>query len=75
MTKNKDFTFEIVEKLGVLSVHDENGWAVEVNRVAWNGNEPKYDIRAWSPDHTKMGKGVTMTLSEFEKLKELMKDR
>ena len=75
MTKNKDFTVEIVEKLGVLSVRDENGWAVEVNRVAWNGNEPKYDIRAWSPDHTKMGKGVTMTPSEFEKLKELMKDR
>lgn len=75
MTKNKDFTFEIVEKLGVLSVRDENGWAVEVNRVAWNGNEPKYDIRAWSPDHTKMGKGVTMTPSELEKLKELMKDR
>lgn len=56
-------------------MRDKNGWAVEVNRVAWNGNEPKYGIRAWSPDHTKMGKGVTMTPSEFEKLKELMKDR
>lgn len=75
MAKNKDFTFEIVEKLGVLSVPDENGWAVEVNRVAWNGNKPKYDIRAWSPDHTKMRKGVTMTLSEFEALKKVLKDR
>lgn len=32
-----------------------------MNRISWNGNEPKYDIRSWSPDDTKMGKGVTLT--------------
>ena len=26
----------------------------------------KYDIRTWSPDHTKMGKGITLTNEEFQ---------
>lgn len=62
-----DFTFEIVEKLLVLSENDK-GWTKELNRVSFNGAEPKYDIRAWSPDHTKMGKGITLSNEEFQVL-------
>ncbi|MET3558886.1 hypothetical protein ABID29_002014 [Streptococcus rupicaprae] len=64
-----EFTFEIVEKLLVLSENDK-GWTKELNRVSFNGAEPKYDIRAWSPDHTKMGKGVTLSNEEFQVLLE-----
>ena len=58
-------TFEIVEELLVLSENDK-GWTKELNRVSFNGAEPKFDIRTWSPDHTKMGKGITLTNDEFK---------
>lgn len=60
-----EFTFEIVEELLVLSENDK-GWTKELNRVSFNGAEPKFDIRTWSPDHTKMGKGITLTNEEFK---------
>lgn len=60
-----EFTFSIEEKLLVLSTNDK-GWTKELNRVSFNGAEPKFDIRTWSPDHTKMGKGITLTNEEFQ---------
>ena len=39
---------------------------LNLNRVSFNGAEPKFDIRSWSPDHSKMGKGVTLTNDEFK---------
>ncbi|WP_019802958.1 YdbC family protein [Streptococcus mutans] len=62
-----EFTFEIEEKLLVLSKNDK-GWTKELNRVSFNGAPAKYDIRSWSPDHTKMGKGITLTNEEFDVL-------
>ncbi|HCF82563.1 MAG TPA: hypothetical protein DER68_00890, partial [Ruminococcaceae bacterium] len=32
-------------------------------------------IRDWSPDHTRMSKGISLTEEEMEKLVELFKDR
>jgi hypothetical protein len=66
-----DITFEIKETIGVVS-EGSKGWTKELNLVSWNGREPKYDIREWSPDHTKMGKGLTFTKDELVKLKELL---
>ena len=63
--------FEIKKELGVLS-ESARGWRKELNLVSWNDAAPKYDIREWSPDHEKMGKGVTLTEEEYEKLKEIM---
>ena len=67
-----EFTFEIVEKLLVLSENDK-GWTKELNRVSFNGAEPKFDIRTWSPDHSKIGKGITLTNEEFQVLVEEFK--
>lgn len=67
-----DFTFEIVEHIGVLS-ETPKGWTKEVNRISWNNAKPKYDIREWDPNHEKMSKGVTFTEEEFEKLRALLK--
>ena len=66
-----DFEFEVVETLGVLS-QQNNGWKKELNLVSWNNRELVYDIRTWNPDHTKMGKGVTLTAAELEALKETL---
>lgn len=60
-----DFSFEITERLLVLSKTDK-GWTKELNRVSFNGAEPKFDIRMWNEDHTKMGKGITLTNEEFK---------
>ena len=66
-----DIKFEIKETLGVLS-ESAKGWKKELNLVSWNDKEAKYDIREWSPDHTKMGKGITLTKEELDKLREVL---
>lgn len=66
-----DLKFEIVKKIAVLS-GSQKGWTKELNLISWNGREPKYDIRDWSPDHEKMGKGVTLSHEELQKLKEVL---
>ena len=38
-----EFTYEIVETLGVLS-ETAKGWTKELNLVSWNGAAAKYDI-------------------------------
>ena len=68
---DNDFSFEITEHIAVLS-ESNTGWLKEFNRVSWNGKEPVYDIRAWSPDHQKMAKGITLNESETRKLKECL---
>ena len=68
-----DIKYEIIEKLGILS-ESTKGWTKELNLISWNGGTPKYDIRDWSPDHEKMGKGITLTDEEAKKLKELLLD-
>lgn len=65
-----DIKFEIIKNIAVLSVGSK-GWKKELNLISWNNNEPKYDIREWSPDHTKMGKGITLTKEELLMLKEV----
>jgi len=69
----KEFTKEIKKHYGILSKTDK-GWTTEVNLVSWNGNQPKVDIRSWSPDHEKAGKGVTLTDGEVQKLKLLLEE-
>ena len=66
-----ELKFEIVENIGVLS-ENAKGWTKELNLVSWNEREPKYDIREWSPDHTKMGKGCIITADELAELKNLI---
>jgi hypothetical protein len=66
-----DISFDIVKNYGVIS-QEKGGWMKELNLVSWNGRTPKLDIRDWSPDHEKMGKGITLTKDEAEKLVELL---
>ena len=67
----KDFSFEIIEECGVIS-EGSKGWQTELNIVKWGDNEPKFDIRPWSPDHTKMGKGISLTADEIYVLRNLL---
>ena len=66
-----EIKFEIKETVGVLS-ETAKGWTKELNLVSWNDKEPKYDLREWDSTHEKMGKGMTLTVDELKKLKELL---
>lgn len=66
-----ELKFEITETLGVLS-ENAKGWTKELNLVSWNEREPKYDLREWNPDHTRMGKGITLTDEEVETLRAIL---
>ena len=52
-----EFSFEIEEKLLVLSENDK-GWTKELNRVSFNGAPAKYDIRTWSPTLPRWARGL-----------------
>ena len=40
--------------------------------VSWNERKPKFDIREWSPEYEKMGKGLTFTVEELQELKKIL---
>ena len=69
MRKNvtDDVFFEIAEHLGVLR-ESPSGWAKELNRIAWNGGQIKFDIREWNPEHDRMARGITLTDEEMQNL-------
>ncbi len=66
-----DIKFEIIKTIGVLS-SNEKGWSKELNLVSWNERPAKFDLREWSPDHTVMSKGITLSAEELKALKELL---
>jgi len=66
-----DFKFEILKSYGVLS-KSESGWQKELTIVSWNDREPKYDIRNWSPQKERMGRGITLTKEELLSLKNIL---
>jgi hypothetical protein len=66
-----EIKFEITKKIGVLST-STSGWSKQLNLISWNDRDAKYDLREWSPDGGKMGKGVTLSKEELLALKELL---
>ena len=70
MKTETEIKYEIVNEIGVIS--DNGKWRLELNRISWNGKEPKYDLRKWTSDHEKMGKGVTLTDDELITLADLL---
>lgn len=55
----REIQYEIVKEIAVLSTGD-SGYTKEINLISWNGKEPKYDIRSFSPNREKCGKGITL---------------
>jgi len=68
-----EIKYEITKNIGALA-QTNKGWIKELNLVSWNARDPKYDIRDWSPEHDKMGKGVTLTHDELVELKKMLND-
>ena len=68
-----DIKYEITEHLGVLST-SSRGWSKELNLVSWNDRPAKYDLREWAPDHSRMGKGITLSDEEAKMLREALNE-
>lgn len=66
--------YTIEKKIGAIGEPTNSGWVKELNKVSWNGREAKLDIREWSPEHDKMGKGTTLTESEARRLLALLQE-
>lgn len=59
--------WEVIEEIVVLH-RSQGGWAKELNFISWNGEDPKFDVRWWNADKTRIGKGFTFTKEELEVL-------
>ncbi|MGN0974685.1 MAG: YdbC family protein [Gemmiger sp.] len=66
-----EIKYEITQRIAVLSTNAK-GWERQLNMISWNDHEPKYDIRDWSPDGSRMGKGISMSRDEVAVLKEIL---
>ena len=66
-----EFKYEIVEEIAVIS-ESSRGWSKELTLISWNERSPKYDLREWSPEHEKMGKGITLSAEELKILRDAL---
>ena len=66
-----EFKYKVIETYGSLS-ESSKGWRQDIKLISWNQKEAKYDIREWSPDGEKMGKGVTLSKEEIINLRDLL---
>lgn len=58
----KEIQYEIVKEIAVLSKGD-SGYTKEINLISWNGREPKYDIRSFSPNRENVVLQIRCTIS------------
>ena len=69
-----EIKYEIVQNASQSSSQRPRGWERQLNLISWNDGEPKYDIRDWSPDGTRMGKGISLSHDELAILKGILED-
>lgn len=63
-----DFSFEVIKDFGAFG---EGKWQKHLTLLSFNGKPPKYDIRPWNDDMSKMGKGVSLDLEDLMDLQEM----
>ena len=63
---------EVVKKIALIS-GAETGFRKELNFVSWNGKEPKYDLRTWSPEGIAL-RGLTLTENEAKELQKVLNE-
>ena len=65
-------TLKVIKKIALIS-GSETGFRKELNIVSWNGKEPKYDLRSWSPEGIAL-KGLTLTEDEAKELQKVLNE-
>lgn len=70
---SKTFSYKITEHIATLSDSGTN--RVELNRISFNGQPPKLDIRRWlysGDERTKMLKGIALDTNEAAALRDAL---
>lgn len=73
-----DFHYDVVQNFDTITTNEAtNGtkYTKEVNLVSYNDANPVYDIRNWTHmanGDERMGKGITFSLEELKKLKDIL---
>ena len=69
---DKPFKYEITERIALLSQSGDT--SKELNKVSYNGQPAKYDIRSWrrTDGEEKLLKGLTLSEEEMEALKQAL---
>lgn len=69
--REQEISYDVKKHIGVLS-KSANGWTKEINYVAWNGGAPRYELRSWSPNRVRMGKGIALSFDELMALRAML---
>ena len=69
----KEFKSEVIERIDVLK--ENNGYTKEVLRMIWGDNPITIDIRMVNKSNDFIGKGVSLSDAECEKLVDILLDR
>lgn len=64
--KDDNITFEVQEEIAQISDRGKGG-VVRIDYAAWNGNQPKYEIRIWKEKDGQSSptKGIGLTGEEL----------
>jgi len=68
-----NFDFIVHEKLGEIG--EQGKYRKELRIIEWGRYDPKFDLRPWDTsdaDGRRMNKGITLSLDEIIKLKEVL---
>ena len=69
-----EVTFEVVKKIAVLS-ESPRGWTKELRLIDWNSRGPRFDLREWGPGDRQFSRGITLTVDEVWKLRDVLNER
>lgn len=69
-----DFKYEITEFIAPLKESDKHDWVKAVARISWNEGPANLDIRNINMTQERIGKGISITDEEADKLTEILLD-
>ena len=72
-SKDTEFTYEIIKDIGQIN-EGYGDWSTEIKLVSMNGRAAKFDIRTWLNGDERMGKGISLSEEDMDKLVELYQE-
>ena len=70
---NNEFNYDLIEFLG--SLNEKEGWSKSVVRIAWGENPVTIDVRNMNLVAGRMGKGISLSDEEADKLVDILLDK
>lgn len=70
--KKEEFSFIIEEHMGCLKQSEEHGWTKDIVKIIWGNNSPTVDIRNMNITQNRVGKGISLTNEECDKMVDIL---